>query len=140
MKNSADGLSGSKPRLKVLAVEDDPASREVLRLHLEERGYRLTCVGNGLECLDVLKSGNFDIILMDVRMPEMDGRETTRHIRKAGNTIPIIATTAHAFKDKLEEILKAGMDDFLVKPYDYDEMDRLIRKLVNPPAILKNRG
>lgn len=105
---------------------------EVLRLHLEERGYCLTCVNNGVECLEVLKGGSFDIILMDVRMPELDGKETTRLIRKAGNTIPIIATTAHAFKDKLEEILKAGMNDFLVKPYDYDKMDRLIRKLVNP--------
>ena len=118
--------------MKVLAVEDDPASMEVLRLHLEERGYCLTCVNNGVECLEVLKGGSFDIILMDVRMPELDGKETTRLIRKAGNTIPIIATTAHAFKDKLEEILKAGMNDFLVKPYDYDKMDRLIRKLVNP--------
>ncbi|NLM71829.1 MAG: PAS domain S-box protein [Synergistaceae bacterium] len=106
----------------VLIVEDNPVNRELVRLMLNKAGIKTTIADNGREAIDILSSRRFDLILMDIQMPEMDGYEATDIIRDRGSSVldhsvPIIALTAHAAKDFREECLNRGMDDYLSKPF-----------------------
>jgi CheY-like chemotaxis protein len=101
---------------------------------LEKMGHTISVAGNGLQALDLLEKGHFQVILMDVQMPEMDGFETTRAIREreklTGGHIPIIAMTAHAMMGDRERCLEAGMDDYISKPINRNELLECIEKLV----------
>lgn len=103
----------------ILVVEDYPTNQQVARLHLEEQGHRVTIAGNGKLALAECEWQTFDLILMDVQMPEMDGYAATKHIRN-GETlctnIPIIALTAHADATSRKNCLDAGMNDVITKP------------------------
>jgi len=104
------------PRRRILVVEDGELNREVLRHLLEERGHEVTLVPSGRDALETLGRESFDVVLMDVQMPEMDGVETTRAIRARGSKVPIVAVTAHAMKGDRERFLAAGMDGYVSKP------------------------
>ncbi len=106
---------------RVLIAEDDPVSREVCIGYLRTLGIRADAVTDGTEALSALAESRYDLVLMDVRMPEMDGLEATRRIRKGDTTandktIPVVALTAHAMAGHREECLTAGMNDYLPKP------------------------
>ncbi|WP_051294722.1 PAS domain-containing hybrid sensor histidine kinase/response regulator [Maridesulfovibrio bastinii] len=116
---------------KILLVEDEAINRLAMKRMLEKYGTHVSCAVNGLEALDQLKNDSFDVVLMDIQMPVMDGIKATLKIRsgKAGDTnkeIPIIALTAYAMAGDREEFLGAGMNDCLTKPID---MDKLIKVL-----------
>lgn len=115
----------------VLAVDDNPESLRVLRLFFESNGGVLQTAESGKEALDLIKKETFDLILMDMQMPEMDGLETTRRIRGLGNIkkrTPVIALTANAMASDKENCLSAGMNDYLTKPVDFDELKKLLQK------------
>ncbi len=115
---------------KVLIVDDDMRNIYSLTNVLEEEGVECVTAENGKEAISVLKKNqDVDIILMDVMMPEMDGLEATREIRKIGKylKLPIIALTAKAMKGDREECLKAGMSDYISKPVDVDKLLSLMR-------------
>ena len=101
---------------RILLAEDDITNQKVVIGILEQEGFRVTAVAEGRSCLEKLADQYFDLILMDVQMPGMDGLETTRAIRGAGNMIPILALTAHAYPQDRERCLAAGMDDYITKP------------------------
>jgi signal transduction histidine kinase/DNA-binding response OmpR family regulator/HPt (histidine-containing phosphotransfer) domain-containing protein len=107
-------------RLRVLVAEDNPINQTVIIRMLEKMGHLPTLAGNGQEALSMLRSGTFDLVFMDVQMPEMDGLTATRKIRESeiqtGSHIPIIAMTAHAMKGDKERCLQAGMDAYITKP------------------------
>ena len=105
--------------LKVLIVEDMPSNQEVIKLFLEPEGCEMLCAANGLEALDILGTQAVDIILMDIRMPAMDGIEAMRAIRSqqgANQHVPIIALTADAAAETNADCMAAGADIFLTKP------------------------
>ena len=109
------------PPLSILVAEDNPVNRKVARLHLERFGCRVRTVGNGREALAALAAADFDLVLMDVQMPEMDGIEATVSIRLGDGgvrrpDVPIVAMTAHAMTGDRERCLAAGMDDYTTKP------------------------
>ncbi len=108
--------------LKVLVAEDNPVNQKLIRALLRQRGHQVTTVENGALALAALEKESFDLALMDVQMPEMDGLQATDHIRAretlTGGHLPIIAMTAHALQGDRERILAAGMDDYLAKPID----------------------
>ncbi|GAB2777552.1 response regulator transcription factor [Nocardioides salsibiostraticola] len=120
--------STDKPR--VLVVDDDRAVRESLRRSLEFNGYDVSLAGDGAEALAGIGSVNPDVVVMDVMMPRLDGLETTRALRTAGNDVPIIVLTARdAVGDRVEG-LDAGADDYLTKPFALQELLARLRALL----------
>jgi two-component system response regulator MprA len=124
----------AKPR--VLVVEDDRAVRESLRRSLEFNGYDVHLAGDGAEALAGIAGVSPDVVVMDVMMPRLDGLETTRALRTAGNSVPILVLTARdAIGDRVEG-LDAGADDYLTKPFALQELlarlRALLRRVVPP--------
>jgi signal transduction histidine kinase/DNA-binding response OmpR family regulator len=118
--------------LHILLVEDDHVNQVVLSRLLREYGHAVEIAGNGIEALALHRQKDYDIILMDIQMPEMDGIEVTRHIREretGDRHIPIIALTAFAFKGYREHILSMGMDEYITKPVETDELNKTIEKV-----------
>jgi PAS domain S-box-containing protein len=115
---------------RVLVVEDNEMNRQVVREFLLSEGIMVVVAENGQKALDTLAQESFDLILMDVRMPEMDGLEATRRIREAEplkRRTPIIAMTAHALAQAREECLAAGMDGYLTKPIEKERFLETLR-------------
>jgi CheY-like chemotaxis protein len=123
--------------LRILLVEDNAVNQRLAIRLLEKQGHRVTASNNGREALEALMAERFDLILMDVQMPEMDGFEATASIRQqelaTGAHIPIIAMTAHAMKGDRERCLEAGMDDYISKPIQPEELFKLIGELMSAP-------
>jgi len=118
-------------RRRLLLAEDVIVNQKVACRALEKLGYEVEVVNNGQEAVTAWENGKFDLILMDCQMPEMDGYEATREIRRReqpNEHIPIVALTAHAMKGADEECKAAGMDDHLTKPIDREVMDRCLRR------------
>jgi two-component system sensor histidine kinase/response regulator len=111
---------------RILIVEDNMVNRKVAHFMLEKKGHQVTGVENGKEALTALDNNKFDLVLMDVQMPVMDGFEATTAIRKkeerTGSHMPIIAMTAHAMKGDRERCLESGMDDYIAKPLNPEEV------------------
>lgn len=116
------------PELSVLAVDDVPINLKLLATFLKNSKINLTTVESGPAAIEQCKAIEFDLILMDIQMPSMDGIQTTQHIRKIALNMgtPVIALTAHAFNDEKEQFLASGFDDFLPKPIDLESLITLI--------------
>ena len=124
-----DSLAGQIP-LRILLAEDNRVNQQVALKLLERLGYRADATANGLEVLEAFRRQHYDLILMDVQMPEMDGLETTRRIRKEFNDQPyIIALTASALAKDRDACMDAGMDDYLSKPFRINDLIDAIRKI-----------
>ena len=129
-KNSFEGV-------KILLVEDNEMNRFIAIQSLKFIGCEITEAVNGLDAIEKINNEKFDIILMDIQMPEMDGIEATKHIREnCDDQIPIIALTANAFKHDIDLYLSIGMNDFLIKPYKEEDLYRIIDKFTQS-AIIK---
>ena len=120
--------------VRVLLVEDNLVNRMVVEEMLRRLDWQVVSVVNGREALEALKIGVFDVVLMDVRMPEMDGLQATRLIRRnpALSGLPIIGLTAHAMKGDREACLAAGMDDYLPKPVQASDLIAAINRSLSP--------
>lgn len=114
----------------ILVVEDNPDNSKLVSWILEDEGYSLTCVESGERCLAILEKERFDLILMDISLPGISGKETTRLIRKRAGvgSLPIIALTAHAVEGEQRSILDSGVDGLLTKPINEDELLHAIRR------------
>ncbi len=130
-------------RLKLLLAEDGRVNQLVAVNLLEERGHSVTIANNGREAVELAEREDFDAILMDIQMPEMNGYEATGAIRKQeeenGDHIPIIAMTAHAMKGDRQSCLDAGMDDYIAKPIRSAELFRLVESVVSGRVGLPQR-
>ncbi len=119
--------------LNILVAEDERVNRMIIERLLTKQGHHVVAVTDGHHCLRALDENAFDVILMDIQMPEMDGLETARAIRARDDDkreVPIIALTAHAMKGDREAFLAAGMDDYLSKPVDFNEVSRVLGRVV----------
>jgi signal transduction histidine kinase/sensor domain CHASE-containing protein/CheY-like chemotaxis protein len=117
---------------RILIAEDSPANQVVFKAMLKDTEFVIDVVGSGLEAVEALELLDYDAILMDIFMPEMDGLEATRILRSSGKMEgkPIIALTANAMPGDQEKFIKAGMDDYLAKPVTKDELLLMIEKWV----------
>jgi two-component system sensor histidine kinase/response regulator len=126
----------SQRRLRVLVAEDNAVNQQVVMGFLDRAGHAAVVVGTGREVLAALERHAFDLILMDVQMPELDGFETTRAIRKrersTGGHIPIVALTAHVVKGDAERCLAAGMDAYVAKPLRARDLYAAIESVLEP--------
>lgn len=119
-------VGGQMPRF--LLVEDNEMNRDMLSRRLERKGYDVEVAVDGQEGIEKAKAGGYDLVLMDMSLPEVDGWEATRQLRAAPETreLPIIALTAHAMTGDREKALEAGCDDYDTKPI---ELSRLLQKI-----------
>ncbi len=123
----------------ILLVEDNPVNQLLAKKLLEKQAHKVTAVENGQKAIDCLAHDQFDLILMDVQMPVMDGVEATKRIRndtsgKFNPNIPIVAMTAHAMKGDRESFMDIGMDGYISKPIDRDKLENVIR------LVMERRG
>ena len=115
--------------LRILVAEDNPVNQRLAQGLLEKQQHVVTIAGNGVEAVSLAAAGQYDLILMDVQMPQMDGIEATRRIRATASQVPIVALTAHATDDVRRACLESGMTDFLAKPIRREQLYRLIDAL-----------
>jgi len=130
-KPQFDPEMGQRLPLRILLAEDNAVNQKLALRLLERLGYRADVAGNGLEVIESLQRQTYDVILMDVQMPEMDGLDATRHIHQdfSANVRPrIIAMTAGAMKEDRESCLEAGMDDYVSKPIRVNELTEALRQ------------
>jgi CheY-like chemotaxis protein len=121
----------------IMVVEDDAINMLLITEVLNKMGFSVIGAVNGKEALVQLEAHTPCLIFMDINMPEMDGFETTRHIRRLNNSkseTPIVALTADAMKEDKERCLEAGMNNFLAKPFRLDEVKTLLEAYVQAPA------
>ncbi|HEV8000381.1 MAG TPA: response regulator [Planctomycetaceae bacterium] len=139
-QNSAGAAAAAQAcsRFRILLAEDNPVNQRVAMHILQKGEHSVVAVGNGREAVDALAREDFDVVLMDVQMPEMDGFEATDAIRTreqiTGRHVPIVAMTAHAMQGDRERCLEAGMDDYLSKPVRAAQLLELIQKFAPKPA------
>jgi CheY-like chemotaxis protein len=121
------------PPLRVLLAEDNPVNQVLAVRLLEKQHHKVTVARTGAEAVAAVKQGGFDLVLMDVQMPEMDGLEATGIIREwegtAGGHLPIVAVTAHAIKGDEERCLRAGTDAYISKPINPKQLFEVISRL-----------
>ncbi|HET6991860.1 MAG TPA: response regulator, partial [Bacteroidia bacterium] len=120
-------MNSETDQVKVLLVEDNLLGREIAFSMLEDLGYKSRSAENGFAALQMLENESFDLVLMDVEMPVMNGISTTKQIRlKYGNKIPVIALTAHDSPGEQEKCLAAGMNACLVKPLEEKKLRAIV--------------
>jgi len=126
------------PPLSILVAEDSLVNQKLIAALLEPAGHRLTIVSNGKEAVEAVQRNAYDVVLMDVQMPDMDGWAATRAIReyeqRHGGHVPIIAMTAHAMQSDRQQCLEAGMDDFVAKPVRAVELYQAIARATQARA------
>ncbi|NJC96232.1 MAG: hypothetical protein C3F07_05165 [Anaerolineales bacterium] len=124
------GMSVTSEQLRVLVVDDDELNRRMMRLLLAREDHDIHVAASGLEALDAIKSLEFDLVLMDLQMPEMDGIETSRRIREwegEGRHTYIVALTASFLPEKGRELFEAGIDNYISKPFEVEHLRQMMR-------------
>lgn len=118
--------------LTVLVAEDNTVNQMVIRSYLEKDGHLVTIANDGVEAVEIFEKKQFDVVLMDIQMPRMDGVSATNELKKimqtTGKTVPVIALTANAMSGDREKFLSQGLDDYLVKPIVVDDLNKLLEK------------
>lgn len=128
-------------RGRILVAEDHPVNLMYIEKFLKKKGFDVTVVTDGTEVVPAMQNARYDIVLMDIAMPKMDGLEATAAVRACKEsltpcTVPVIAMTAHAMKGDREQFLAAGMDDYIGKPINSDNLLNLILKHIDAPQTV----
>jgi len=122
--------------LQILVVDDNIMNQSLMKHLLEQWGASFSIASNGAEAIDRLKASSFDLVLMDIQMPQMDGYTTSRHIREELQmNIPIVAMTAHAMAGEREKCISNGMNDYISKPINEELLFRMISRYVTPKPV-----
>ncbi|MFC1883778.1 response regulator [Thermodesulfobacteriota bacterium] len=126
--------------IRILLAEDNRANREVITLFIKKMGYRVDLVANGLEALEAVKKKSYDVVLMDINMPEMDGFTAAKEIRNLDpdkSDVPIVAMTGYEMEDERERFMEAGIYEHLLKPFNWDELSEVLHKVFTGPKVSK---
>ncbi len=131
MSQRADGRRG---RIRILVVEDEPTIVELLRIGLAYEGYQVAVARDGRTGLEMADKGGFDLLILDLMLPDLDGFKVCRRLRMRGNDIPIIMLTARKEVSDRVAGLDMGADDYITKPFSFEELVARVR------AVLRRRG
>lgn len=142
LKKIIDGIENSIDKagktnvnkMKVLAVDDSEANLILLEMQLTELNHEVSLAKSAAEALDLIATQTFDLIIMDIQMPELDGVQATQKIRDLGHKVPIVGLTAHATRQEQDIYYKAGMSEVLIKPVRMDMLKSMIRRMGSGPA------
>jgi len=143
LKEQVDAvLAAEKVQPRILLAEDDPSGQKLMRHLLNQLGYDVDLAGTGQQVLDLLEQSEYDVVLMDMEMPVMDGFTATRTLRKQEKykDLPIIALTAHAMKEHKTKTLNAGCTDYLSKPINRDKLKNILNKYISADQPVKKKG
>jgi len=131
--------ANTMPRLRVLIAEDNVVNQKLIAQLLQRRGHEVSIAANGREAIDEVARGGYDVVLMDLQMPELDGFEATAAIRARERTtrlrVPIIALTAHAMEGDRQRCLEAQMDGYIAKPIKASELYQAVESATVPEAL-----
>lgn len=119
-----------KKNYRILIVEDETDLAELLKLNLESEGYRVTLALHGAIAINLLKTESFDLIIMDIMMPSMDGLTATHHIRLSSNNVPILILSAGSTAQDRINGLRSGADDYMSKPFEMEELLLRVEKIL----------
>lgn len=125
----------SKGKLKILVVDDYPQARSMYEEFLESKGFSVITASTGEEALSFLKGGSFDLVILDYRLPDMDGVQVLRILRKNSKEIPVIMITSNNLKDTIEQAVTEGISSYLLKPV---QMNLLLERIQQ--AVKKESG
>ncbi|NLN66523.1 MAG: response regulator [Clostridiaceae bacterium] len=143
-KHDIEAIAKPKHPLKILLAEDDEINQLVITRMLKEAGHFVETANNGVEALQAINKKSYDVVLMDIQMPEMDGIEAVERIRKdergKESQIPIIALTAHALQGDREKYLSVGMDDYISKPVQMNRLLETIEKTMEKTKVKKHNS
>ncbi|MBA3759739.1 MAG: response regulator transcription factor [Gemmatimonadales bacterium] len=123
--------------MKILVVEDDRTVGQYVKRGLEEQRYHADLVGDGMEGLRLASGGRYDLIVLDLRLPEMNGLEVLRTLRDRGNTTPVLVLTAQDAVDFKVQALRAGADDYVTKPFAFEELLARVEALGRRPKEIR---
>lgn len=123
----------------ILLVEDEENLQEALKLNLELEGYEVTCAGDGAQALRSISEEYFDLIIMDVMLPEIDGISVTEHVRLNNNDTPILIVSAKGSSAEKVLGLKKGADDYITKPFNLEELLLRVKKLINKNKRIQDK-
>jgi CheY-like chemotaxis protein len=131
MNNEAGNMEN--PSVKILVAEDDDISYSLLQVYLSKENYEVLRAANGKQTIEIFKENpDISLILMDLKMPVLDGYGATREIKKMNSNVPIIAQTAYALSGDSQKAIEAGCDDYVTKPIKKEELlDKIKRNLKN---------
>ena len=124
--------------MKILVVEDDRTVGQYVKRGLEEQRYQADLVEDGMEGLRLASGGRYDLIVLDLRLPEMNGLEVLRTLRDRGNTTPILVLTAQDAVDFKVQALRAGADDYVTKPFAFEELLARVEALGRRPKEIRS--
>ncbi len=122
--------------MKLLVVEDDRTVGQYLKRGLTEAGYQVDLVGDGAEGLQLASEGHYDVLVLDLRLPSMDGREVLRTLRDRGNPVPVLVLTAQDAVDFKVQALRMGADDYVTKPFALEELLARVEALSRRPKAI----
>lgn len=124
----------------VLVVDDEPHMRRVLEIMLQKAGHLVVAAENGRQALEILGSKPVDLVITDIRMPEMNGIELLAHLRSSGNEVPVIVITAHGSIESAVEAMKYGASDYILRPFDIDALELIIERLLNEARVIRQNN
>lgn len=121
-------------KTRILLVEDNMLGREIIASYIEDLGFSCATAGNGMEAVGLVKQEQFDLVLLDIEMPLLNGYLAAEEIRAMGSTVPILALTAHHSEEQKAKCIASGMNDFLTKPFEKEALEQQIALLTNGPV------
>ena len=124
----------------ILVVDDEPHMRRVLEIMLRSAGHTVYVAGNGREALEILRDNPVDLVITDMRMSEMDGIELLNTMRRDGMGVPVILITAHGSVESAVHAMKCGASDYLLRPFDLEELELAIARVLNEAAMLRQNS
>ena len=136
LEEASSGSGTGPPRnLRILVAEDHLVNQALFRSILEKMGHSVDVAADGREAVDMAKSTDYDLVFMDIQMPNMNGLQATERLREIGIRVPIVAVTANAIKEDIDKCLEIGMDDFLTKPFKKKDLEPVLLKWAGTSAM-----